>query len=66
VSDIIDLTVNNWCENIYTLQRHVEEYNAPVDDVSRGDYHALADAIKDLYVIVATRINDDIAARQAS
>jgi hypothetical protein len=58
---MIDFTVNGWCEQIYALQTEVEEAS-PVDDVSRGDYHALAAAIKDLYVIVAEKA----AAREAA
>ena len=60
---MIDLTVNNWCEQIYRMTAEVEEASE-VDDVSRLDYHALAAAIKDLYVVVAEKVNRDIAARQ--
>jgi hypothetical protein len=59
---VIDLTVNNWCETIYRLQIEVEEASPP-DDVSRGDYHALADAIKDLYALVAKKVNREAAGR---
>jgi hypothetical protein len=62
MSELVDLTVNGWCEAIYAMQAEVEEARAP-DDVSRGDYHALAAAIKDLYAVVAEKINREAAAR---
>jgi hypothetical protein len=61
---MIDLTVNGWCETIYRLQAEVEEAPPP-DDVSRGDYRALAAALQDLYVIVAEKVNRDLAERSA-
>lgn len=62
MSSIVDLTVNGWCEQIYALQTEVGKAPPP-DDVSRGDYHALADALKDLYALVAEKINREAAER---
>jgi len=53
---MIDLTVTGWCDQIYDLQRAVEDYG-PVDEISAPEMMTLVAAIASLHGLVAEKIN---------